>query len=1236
MKKITTLLIVLLTFTTLLFGEVTKTIQCGAAGTLRTLLTTEEMTTVTNLIVTGQIDTRDFSVFRDMSGVNALRVLDLSNANVVAYTTPGGYTYKENTIHKQAFYTAFLTQVSLPQSVTTIEELAFSGNSALQNVELPTALKFIGSNAFLGCTTLATPTLPIGLETIESLAFSNCTSFSSITIPQSVIKVGNGAFYNCSNLTAILVDVNSTHFESINGALYSKEGKTLYSNPAGLTTATLASNVEAIADSAFLDCIKLTSVSTFPETLQKIGKEAFKGCSNLTGHLEFPNSITEIGASAFLGASGISGTIIIPSSVNRLGDYAFSGCTNLSGLEIYAMLDTIPAGLCYNCTNLNGTLIIPNGVTTISTNAFYNCQGIDSISLPNSLTTIGEWAFYNNRSVTTLSLPHNISVNQSAFNNCISLHTLTLEGYASLYNYAFASCTALSTINSHSATPPYFTSNTFSSVNTSTCIVNIPAGKTATYRNYNTWNAFTNIVEFDNGVNPTLVNSYPIQNQLDISIHNDLKLYFNESITVKKAATLIDNATSQVVATLSRTNFVVQEANLIYELEGVVDNSKSYSIVFPQGFVEDNKNNPWPQTTADTLVFTTSPKRSTISIDFLNDAKENMSWTTTASQLDVDKYLLDGYWDFEMKGIPMRWYTHTWVDTETATPAKDTFGAVGLVDQLGQLNVNVSGLSNTITNVKSQVYENNCFLSTTLFNGLSVINQDTITGTNTNPARKSRYDYVYVNQQLANTQNEKIDLITYKSLEGYVLKLDLEIIDLTAPTVELGNDQTICGNDSVILDAGLTPGAIYTWNTGANTQKITVKTSGSYSVTVQNTLGEATDSVKITVNPQIEVNLPDTIIACVGEIVTLTAGTNNNYTYYLWSPTGEQTPAIDVDQSGVYHVLVSNGSCLATDSVCVIFQGAKLDVFFNQGGMCGPDDVQGELYRREQVGMLSVFTLYESKNMPQLVQFESLPAGEYLFKAHFVSYSFAGENPFIDTYNGGEATWSSVTPFTLSCTTDTTISFSLASKPSGFSFVGTSTIAGQVVMPEVQRVRGFGVQSGMSNPFSGILIMLYDGTGTLIATTSPDENGFYSFTNLPAGTYSVSVEHTGYSLQSVFSTNLSEGVSVSNANFTIEEESHTIVQGINTGIGQISDNDVRVTLLPNRVLTSAQLAIASNTADRATVTLYDITGRVCNHFQMNLVAGKNETTISNDGFSGCYLLQVVTSEKTTVLKVIFE
>jgi len=40
-------------------------------------------------------------------------------------------------------------------------------------------------------------------------------------------------------------------------------------------------------------------------------------------------------------------------------------------------------------------------------------------------------------------------------------------------------------------------------------------------------------------------------------------------------------------------------------------------------------------------------------------------------------------------------------------------------------------------------------------------------------------------------------------------------------------------------------------------------------------------------------------------------------------------------------------------------------------------------------------------------------------------------------------------------------------------------------------------------PITGVTIELYDGMGTLIATTTTDGNGDYIFPNLPAGNYEV-------------------------------------------------------------------------------------------------------------------------------------
>lgn len=78
--------------------------------------------------------------------------------------------------------------------------------------------------------------------------------------------------------------------------------------------------------------------------------------------------------------------------------------------------------------------------------------------------------------------------------------------------------------------------------------------------------------------------------------------------------------------------------------------------------------------------------------------------------------------------------------------------------------------------------------------------------------------------------------------------VDTDVINVTfgsAPSVNLGNDQTVC--DQTVIDAG-NPGATYSWSNGNNTQTMTVTQSGTYSVAVSYPGGcIATDQINITV-----------------------------------------------------------------------------------------------------------------------------------------------------------------------------------------------------------------------------------------------------------------------------------------------------------------------------------------------------------------------------------------------------
>jgi gliding motility-associated-like protein len=141
--------------------------------------------------------------------------------------------------------------------------------------------------------------------------------------------------------------------------------------------------------------------------------------------------------------------------------------------------------------------------------------------------------------------------------------------------------------------------------------------------------------------------------------------------------------------------------------------------------------------------------------------------------------------------------------------------------------------------------------------------------------------------------------------------------------IDILNDITTCATNNVTLDAG-NNGCSYIWSTGAFTRVISPTTSGTYSVTVvtpQNC--SATFDAVVTLIPTVTVALGADTTLCEGSSITLDAG--NPGMTYAWS-NGETTRMINVSQPGTYSVVVSNGSCTASDAITVATQAVPLDV----------------------------------------------------------------------------------------------------------------------------------------------------------------------------------------------------------------------------------------------------------------------------------------------------------------------
>ena len=146
---------------------------------------------------------------------------------------------------------------------------------------------------------------------ISSSAFYGCSSLTSVTIPDSVKFIGSffldpsflhthtdiycGPFRDCKSLTSITVDKNNTAYKSIDGNLYSKDGKTLIRYAMGKkeSSFTVPDSVTLIGNNAFEDCTDLTNL-TIGNGVTSIGDFAFNNCSSLTS-INIPDSVTSIG-----------------------------------------------------------------------------------------------------------------------------------------------------------------------------------------------------------------------------------------------------------------------------------------------------------------------------------------------------------------------------------------------------------------------------------------------------------------------------------------------------------------------------------------------------------------------------------------------------------------------------------------------------------------------------------------------------------------------------------------------------------------------------------------------------------------------------------------------------------------------------------------------------------------------------------------------------------------------------
>lgn len=438
-----------------------------------------------------------------------------------------------------------------------LDTLYVCPNGKSGNYTIPATVKHIANSAFENCYNFTAVTLPSTLLSVGNYAFAYCSGISgNLTLPSTLTKMGEGAFYGCYRLTgtitfpagltemgyycfmesnsikSFVVNTSNPDFSSLNDALYSKNKDTLFICPAGKTgNFTIPSSVKLIGSHAFYKCSGLTGTLTIPAATDYIGYYAFYGCSqisnyevnalnqyftpengilysklkdrliicptNKTGNLTLPQGLMSIDPGAFNNCKSLTGYITLPSTLTWMGEYSFYNCSGISGFNVengnnyYSAAEGVlfnkQQDSLYICPlSKSGNYNIPSTVKHIGTYAFDGCNNISNINLPSSVQEIGSYAFEYCTGLSSILIPQNVNI---------------------IGNGAFYACKNLQQFAIANITPPIIDYFALDSINKTSCVLMIPTGTSAIYKNAPYWGEFSQVSETNFNSGNTQVNT---------------------------------------------------------------------------------------------------------------------------------------------------------------------------------------------------------------------------------------------------------------------------------------------------------------------------------------------------------------------------------------------------------------------------------------------------------------------------------------------------------------------------------------------------------------------------------------------------------------------------------------------------------------------------------------------------------------------------------------------------------
>ena len=327
-----------------------------------------------------------YYIFKDSTtfGITFTELTGYSASDIVRLEVPKGVTSTGTSAMKIANgYTALKTVV-FPEGFTTLGEYTFMATatapSALVSVSLPSTLQTIGQRAFTYCNSLEELIIPEGITEIPIEMANYTTSLKTVKFPSTIKKIGQQAFRSSNLSDGIVIPEGCTEIVKYAfrdcSAIYVELPSTLetvgeYAFAENEALTTLYSKAPMIGDYMFKDCLNLEFVTL--ENTKVIKKQAFNMASpNIAkiSELVLPEGLTTVGEYAFVRLSITE--LVTPSTLTTVDKNAFSYCKSLKKLTVLG--PTIGASMFADGGNVLEEVVLTNRLTSVGSGAFNNVR----------------------------------------------------------------------------------------------------------------------------------------------------------------------------------------------------------------------------------------------------------------------------------------------------------------------------------------------------------------------------------------------------------------------------------------------------------------------------------------------------------------------------------------------------------------------------------------------------------------------------------------------------------------------------------------------------------------------------------------------------------------------------------------------------------------------------------------------------------------------------------------------